>query len=290
MFAPNAPTVRIASLTEPDYDPFAGTGGSAAGVYTDEISPNDMATYRTNAQAVMDDLLARAELEIQAGARIIFWGEANGFCMKEHEPEIIERGIQFAKKHEIYLGLSPAVINTAARRPFENKIILINPQGEIEYEYWKGNPVPGGEAAIQAVSDMLVKHVDSPYGRLGSAICFDMDFPGYLSQCGKQKIDIMLVPSNDWREIDPWHSHMARFRAIEQGFNMVRHVSKGFSIATDYQGRVLASMDHYVTAERNLVSHVPTKGVNTVYSKVGDLFSWVCIAGFVCLVIWGRRN
>ncbi len=288
LFAPDAPTVRIASLTETDYDPFAGTGGSAADVFTTDIPAEEIAVYRANSLAVIDDLLVRAEREVQAGAQIIFWGEANGFCLKEHEPEIIALGVQFAQKHGVYLGMSPAVIDQSADKPFENKIILIDPQGEVSYEYWKARPVPGGEAAIQAVDDGLIKSVPSEHGRLGSAICFDMDFPGLLQQAGRQNVDIMLVPSNDWPEIDPWHSHMARLRAIEQGFNLVRHVSKGFSIATDYQGRVLASMDHYVTEERNLVSHVPTRGVTTIYAKVGDFFTWLCIAGLLGLVIRSR--
>jgi apolipoprotein N-acyltransferase len=103
-------------------------------------------------------------------------------------------------------------------------------------------------------------------------------------------VDIMLVPSNDWREIDPWHSHMARFRAIEQGFNMVRHTSSGLSIATDYQGRVLASMDHFVTDHRAMVAYVPTRGVRTLYSRIGDLFAWICIAGLIAAVGLSRRR
>ena len=48
---------------------------------------------------------------------------------------------------------------------------------------------------------------------------------------------------------------------IEQGFNMVRHVSRGLSIATDVRGRVRGFMDHYETpAERQLVAEVPTRG------------------------------
>ena len=100
----------------------------------------------------------------------------------------------------------------------------------------------------------------------------------------------MLVPSNDWREIDPWHSHMARFRAVEQGFNMVRHVSNGLSLATDYQGRVLASMDHFATDQRVMVAYVPTQGARTVYSRVGDLFAWLCIAVLVAAVGLSRRR
>ncbi|MCP4570801.1 MAG: hypothetical protein GY838_00460 [bacterium] len=290
LFPVDAPTVRVASLTVMDYDPYAGTDGSAVGGLPEELTDSDREALRSNAHMVLDDFLERARREVDAGARIIFWGEANGFCLKEHEPEILARGAEFAREHRVYLGLSPAVVNVGAERPFENKIILVDPEGKVSYEYWKGIPVPGPEAAIQAVDGGVIRNVDTPHGRVGSAICFDMDFPGYLQEAGRLEIDLMLVPSNDWREIDPWHTHMARFRAVEQGFNLVRHVSRGFSVATDYQGRILGSMDHYVTEDRNLVAHVPTRGVRTFYARVGDLFSWICLAGLSGLAFGAIRQ
>jgi apolipoprotein N-acyltransferase len=117
-----------------------------------------------------------------------------------------------------------------------------------------------------------------------------MDFPGLLKQAGQQHVDLMLVPSNDWREIDPWHTHMARVRAIEQGFNLVRHTSGGLSLAADYQGRVLSSMDHYTTSDRVLISHVPMRGTRTLYARVGDLFAWICIGGLLASVVLARRK
>jgi len=83
---------------------------------------------------------------------------------------------------------------------------------------------------------------------------------------------------------------MARFRAIEQGFNLVRHASNGLSIATDYQGRVLSRMDHFTTADRVLISEVPTRGVDTVYSRIGDLFAWLCIAASLGLIVLAWRR
>ena len=79
-----------------------------------------------------------------------------------------------------------------------------------------------------------------------------------------------------------------RFRAIEQGVNLVRQTSLGLSAAFDYQGHVLASMDHYSATERTLVSQVPTRGVRTPYARFGDWFAWASLAGVVVLAAWGR--
>jgi apolipoprotein N-acyltransferase len=151
--------------------------------------------------------------------------------------------------------------------------------------------VPGSETAISATDDGHIKSAATPHGRLGAAICFDMDFPKLLQEAGRQGVDVLLAPSNDWKEIDPWHSHMARLRAVEQGFNMVRHVSGGLSLATDYHGRVLASMDHYTAEDRVMIAQVPTQGVTTLYARVGDLFAWVCLLGLLASGgwVWRRR-
>ena len=283
-FAPDAPTVRIASLTSADLDLFEGVEGGAAAALSGQVSPAGIDRIRSNANALLDDLLLRAGQEAQAGARIITWGETNSFSMKQDEPAMLERGARFAREWDVYLGMAPAVFDGANEKPLENKIVFIDPAGEVLFEYWKAIPVPGPDAGLQAVNDGRINIVESPYGRIGAAICFDMDFPGHLKQAGRGNADIMLVPSNDWRDIDPWHSHMARFRAIEQGFNLVRHVSNGYSIATDYQGRVLATMDHFTSRNRNMVAVVQTQGVRTIYSRVSDLFAWLCIAGLVANV------
>jgi apolipoprotein N-acyltransferase len=289
LFAPDSETVRVASLTRPDIDLFGSeeaTQRAYAGTATDE----DLQLIRTHGDSINDDLLARTEREARAGAKIVFWGEGNGFTLKADEAALIQRSADVARRNGIYLGLGMAAWNLDNPKPLENKLVLIDPRGDVVWEYWKAIPVPGGEAAMMARDDGRIKSVETPHGTVAAAICYDMDFPDLLSQAGDLGADLLIVPSNDWREIDPWHSHMARFRAIEQGFNMVRHVSGGLSIATDYQGRVLAAMDHYTTTDRDMISHVPTRGVWTIYSAIGDTFAWLCIVGLVVFVALRNRR
>lgn len=293
LFAPDAPTVRIASLTKPDLDLFAGVEGGVAAAYMGQLSPADVDRICDNADEILDDLLQRAGREAQAGAKIVFWGETNSFSLKAEESAMMARGSAFAREHGIFLGMAPAVFDGGSDKPLENKIVLFDANGDVALESWKAIPVPGSEASMQVVHDRRVRTTDTIYGRLGAAICFDMDFPGHLQQAGRRDVDIMLVPSNDWREIDPWHSQMARFRAIEQGFNLVRHTSQGLSLATDYEGRILASMDHFTSEARDMVAMVPTRGVRTFYARVGDLFAWLCIAGLgvaIVLVFTSKRS
>jgi apolipoprotein N-acyltransferase len=55
--------------------------------------------------------------------------------------------------------------------------------------------------------------------------------------------DVMLVPSNDWPEIDPIHTQAITFRAIENGYSLVRQTSYGLAMTVDYEGNVLAAVD-----------------------------------------------
>jgi apolipoprotein N-acyltransferase len=50
---------------------------------------------------------------------------------------------------------------------------------------------------------------------------------------------------------------------------------------------VLGAMDHFTASEWVMVAQVPTQGVFTLYSVIGDLFGWLAVVGFVVIVGWG---
>ena len=164
----------------------------------------------------------------------------------------------------------------------ENKAVWITPDGEVKWHYLKGRPIPGLEPYIVA-GDGIIPVDQTGSGAIASVICFDMDHPVYIRQAGRSGTDVMLVPSNDWPAIVPFHTYMASFRGIENGFSIVRATGNGLSAAFDYQGRTLATAD-YSTTKQAMIAHVPTQGVNTIYTVVGDLFAWLSMVGFVTLV------
>ena len=93
----------------------------------------------------------------------------------------------------------------------------------------------------------------------------------------------MFVPGDDWQAIDPYHTQVATFRAIENGFSEVREASKGLSMTVDYEGHVLSASDYFTTSRQVMVAYVPMHGVRTIYATIGDLFAWLCIIGLVAL-------
>ncbi|MDD5564618.1 MAG: hypothetical protein PHQ91_12975 [Thermoanaerobaculaceae bacterium] len=290
LFPPTAPTVRVASLSAPDLELFPSADVARRVRSGEGLTDAETAAVRNLARAIADNLLQRSEREARAGARVVVWAETSGFVFKEDEPAFLARGRDLARAEGIYLGMAYAAWRRGAARPLENTLILIDPRGEVSWRFLKAVPVPGPEAAVSAPGNGRLKVVATPFGRLSGVVCFDMDFPRLLAQAGGLGVDILLVPSGDWRAIDPFHTDMARYRAIEQGFNMVRQVNRGLSVAADYQGRVVAAMDHFATEDRDLVAQVPTRGARTLYSRIGDAFAWACAAGALVLIALASRR
>ncbi|MEU3457727.1 nitrilase-related carbon-nitrogen hydrolase [Micromonospora sp. NPDC006766] len=192
-----------------------------------------------------------------------------------------------ARTHGVYLELGLGVLSRQS--PYvRNQAVLIDPRGQVVWTYEKAHPVPGMEELTPG--DGVVPTVDTPYGRLGNLICFDADFPGLARQGGDRGVDLMLVPSNDWREFGEVHTQKATIRAVENGYSLVRQDTNGLAQTVDYQGRVLASSNYFSSNQQTMVAYVPTKGVRTIYAAVGDVFAWLCVATLAALVGVAARH
>jgi apolipoprotein N-acyltransferase len=289
LFPSSSSTVRVASLS-PMKEGVKIPARLLNLVVAGKASDEETSWFRAATSAGQDDLLRRSEREATAGAKIIFWSETGAFVLKQDEPALLARGRALASKERVYLGMALGTWTPGIRYPLENKFVLIEPTGEIAWQYLKARPTPGPETAISVKSDGNLRVLDTSYGRLNAAICYDTDFPRLMAQAGALHADIVMSPAGDWRAIDPRHTEIASFRAVEQGFNLVRQSNGGLSAAYDYQGRLLASMDEYHSADLTLIAELPTQGVRTVYSRLGDWFAWLCIMAVLCLVVLAWRK
>jgi apolipoprotein N-acyltransferase len=104
------------------------------------------------------------------------------------------------------------------------------------------------------------------------------------------KTGLLVVPSRDWIEIDPVHSRMAAFRAVENGTSVVRQVDEGLSIVVDPYGRVLAQVDFFGATDRTMVAQVPTRHVTTLYPVLGPWLEWLAPIGLLVLAAWAWRR
>jgi apolipoprotein N-acyltransferase len=273
-FQPQAGTVRVAGLTAVDFrakqDVLFQTMGT------------DWEAFRQLAAERHDPYFEGTIREAQAGAKIVLWPEGALQVADEDEAALIARGQQVSRQEGIYLAMSWFKVYKE-ERPGQIKLVVTDPDGAVVLEHIKygGSMIEGTEPG-----DGVLRTVETPYGTLSGVICWDTDFPAVVRQAGRNGTDILLSPSLDFRAIDPMHAQMAVFRAIENGVSVVRQSDNALSVATDPYGRTLAAVDHFTTSERVMVAQVPTRGVFTLYSVIGDVFGWLAVVGFVGMVIW----
>ena len=268
--APSAETVRVAAIVSDQralYEAIATTGFD---LHADTATPE---AVRALIEAHHNDLFSRSEREAAAGAKIIVWAEGDGLVRRPEEAALLKRAAALSTRYGVYLIAAVATV-TPGKALVENKLVTFDPSGAQVGVYVKSKIVPG-DANVAGDGDMLV--LDTKYGRIAQAICFDMDFPAFARQAGAAGADIIIAPSSDWQEIDPYHSLMASFRGVENGASVVRPTHRGRSLVSDAQGRILAQTDHFQTAPHTLVANVPTQGVATLYARFGDWVAWLSI-------------
>ena len=87
---------------------------------------------------------------------------------------------------------------------------------------------------------------------------------------------------------------MAAYRAVENGFLVMRQTDHGLSIAVDPYGRVLAELDHYATTDRTMTAQLLARALPAVYNTVGDLLGALALFGFGVVLVWrivaGKRR
>jgi len=237
-------------------------------------------------ESIREAYFSETVREAQAGARVIVWPELSGRGPASDEAALIARAQDVARQNEIYLFLPLGTFYPPETgQLLENELLVIDPTGSIVIDHIKyGGQIFEGAYRIQG--DGKLQTVATPFGVLSGVICYDLDYPAVIQQSGRNNTGLMLVPSSDWFEIDPVHSHMAVFRAIENGMSLVRQTHTGLSIAVDPYGRVLAQTDFFGATDRTMVAQVPVRHVPTLYTALGRWLEWLFVAGFLFIVVW----
>lgn len=167
-----------------------------------------------------------------------------------------------AKKHKlpISVGVHEPSDDPNSKR-IKNTLLWIDEKGEIAQRYQKlhlfdleieGGPVMKESMVIEPGKEILPPF-DSPVGKLGSMICFDLRFPEIALALKRQKADILLYPSAFTPTTGKAHwLPLLRSRAIEctsyviaaaqVGAHNEKRTSYGHSIIISPWGEVLAEL------------------------------------------------
>lgn len=247
---------------------------TVAAVGTDSrIGPSEFPQSDARA-ANREGIYQRMEIAAQAGAELVVWTEAAAGILPEEEvafkSEVSSRvdslNITAVIGYVIPLQFNPL--------KYENKYIVIDSTGEVIHEYYKHEPVPG-EPAVKGTEPH--EAFSSSGVTMGGAICYDFDFPNLGLQLARLGVDIVALPSSDWRGIDPIHTQMAAFRAVEGGYSLVRSTRWGLSAAVDHHGRIRAQLSDNDRGDKILWAQLPMSGVKTVYEVLGDWLPLLCV-------------
>ena len=257
------------------------------------LQESDEAAFREAAVELHDKQLAQVRTLAQQGAEIVVLQEAAGLGFAEEVETLLANASRIAQEEGIYLVLPTAKIDSAGEEPFHNVVRIIDPNGDVVLEHYKYG---GTQFEGSVTGSGELQSVETPYGKLSAVICWDADFPETLKQAGEQDVDLLFVPSNDWRELRDIHAGMATVRAVENGLPIFRQTGAGVSMVTDAYGRIINRVDMFEEesgqwAGEQMVT-VPVGSVNTLYPQIGDAFGLLMLIGFAGLLVfaWIRRK
>jgi apolipoprotein N-acyltransferase len=283
-FAPQGATVRVAGVTALHYHELLPSANFGQ-LLDEKTTQAQRQAIRPVLAQVDANMLALSQQEARAGAKVVVWPESGATVLQEDEAAFVQQARAAARASGIYLVMGLAVVLPSQQPPFgRDESVLIDPSGKVVWVYQKAHPVPGEENLRLVPGNGQIPVVATPHGRLASVVCYDTDFLDIISRTGQANADLLLSPAGDWREIDPYHTQMSAFTAVETGSSLVKQTDGGLSMAVDYEGHVLAATDFYTADPQVMVAYVPMQGVHTIYATIGDLFAWLSIAGLVVLI------
>jgi apolipoprotein N-acyltransferase len=261
LYAPSEPvkTMKVAAV---------GTNSEVSGLPLPSETEND---------SVKNSLFERTKIAANRNAKFVVWNEASVFILPEDEAKWKADLSALVKPLKISLVASYVVPISITPLKYENKYLYLNSTGVIDYTYHKHQPVPGEPTAK---GKEPLKVFDIAGTKVSGAICYDYDFPYLAREIKKLKADIVAIPSSDWQGIDPLHSQMAAFRAVEQGHSILRSTRFGLSAAITPYGQMVTQMSSFDKNDKIMIAELPVKGVTTVYSIIGDAFIYLCM-GFI---------
>lgn len=235
-------------------------------------------------------LEALTRKEAKEGSKVVVWAELSPWLTDDKVDEYKEKMSALAKETGIYLVVSPYVFPDKEGAKGLNEAILILPDGKMAL-----NHIKYGGAIFDHIieGNKRLQGLDTEYGRMSVAICWDADFPDVMRQTGRLGVDMLFSPAADWKEITPIHSRNLYYRGIENGVNVIRETASGQSLISDAKGRIVKEKSSFEVPDANewiIRGEMPTKGCQTIYSHIGDVFAYLCTGGLIGLAAWKIRK
>ncbi|HVF76615.1 MAG TPA: apolipoprotein N-acyltransferase [Acidimicrobiales bacterium] len=203
--------------------------------------------------------------------------------------------------------LVAGVVEDVRGTRFANAAVAWGPDGQLLDRYDKVHRVPFGEyvpgrSFLDRFVDLSViprdavpgtgpGRLDTPAGRLGVVISFEVFFADRARAAANAGGRLLLVPTNaasfKTSQVPTTQVAAARLRALETGRDLVQAAPTGYGAVVDHHGRLRAR----TTLGRRQVVHetVALRDGRTVYARFGDAPVIVLAAGALAVAWWRRR-
>jgi len=214
----------------------------------------------------------------EAGARLIVSGELGFYIDKFSRGEWLERFGEIARRHNVFLviGYLNAELN-------EDRLLFMNPEGEVLSEYTKTYLIPfeGYQKGTGQISFIEIEGV-----RVGGMVCHDDNFTSLSRKCGRGGAGVVAVPTLDWAQVKVAHLQSCIHRAIESRYAVVRAAINGVSAIISPTGEVLVQQDHFEDGPGFIIAEVPVYLSRTVFSIIGHWPVVVSVVFFASFITW----
>lgn len=258
-----------------------------------ELSKNyslDIPTEAYSDVSAIKSQIKKTQEALVHGAKIVVWNEISLILKQSQVDTLVLTIKKLCEENQGYVLIAVLEKNSDEfAKPFDNKSILVTPEGEIAWEYRKHWLHPM-EVLIINKGEAPIPYIDTEYGRISNAICSDLDFTRHISQIGEEGIDLLLVPSFDWEKVTPYHSNMAAFAAIQYGVSIVRANGKGIVAFFDHKGKVLDQNNTFTSDSEIFYAEISLNSSTTIYSLIENLFVFLLILFLAVLAILRIRK
>lgn len=266
-------------------------GGRRISVWTESGRPARAALVQSEAFD-LETLTTMSAGPAAKDADLIVWPEY-GFDVPPGKDDDYRRLIgRRLERSDAVVVAAGAIIREEiqGRGGIENFAWALAPGGKLLGRYDKASPIPFVEKRLAPNPDP--RPIDTPLGRLGVQICYDLDFESGARRMAKLGAELLAVPNMDPIDWKDWqhrqHSAMAPMRAAESGLWIARAASSGISQLIDPLGRVRASLE--TGRSGVLTGEVRLARGRTLYVRGGWLVNWLALAAAAAvLCAWALR-
>ena len=216
------------------------------------------------------------------GAEFIVWPEG----AMHFDPQVDDRLDLAPLAQETGSYLAVGYVVNLNNGTFRNEATVIDPNGEFLGVFGKDHPVLfGGETSPTRGTYPVY---ETAIGKLGTIICYDLDYTDTARKLAAQGVQLIGVPSNDWGAIAELHYTHVVFRAIENRVAMVKADGGYDSAIVDPYGRIHALAAYPEGGGATLVAdiHIGT-GRGTINTRLGDWAGWLGLGGIAFFAIGG---